>query len=120
MMREVHCKVCDAGTLRQREVYRKSGSVVDLGYVLLAPSIPSVVICTLGYVTLHAGGSGATSAGVPEGVFLLLGVAAIVIGVVGWLLIQKKQILVCNVCSAVVEPKMTARKAEADSAKVSQ
>jgi hypothetical protein len=50
----------------------------------------------------------------------LLGVAAIVIGVIGWLLIMKKQIMVCNVCSAVVEPKMTAPKAEADSAKVSQ
>jgi hypothetical protein len=119
MMREVHCKVCDAGTLRQRQVYRKSGSVVDLGYVLLAPSIPSVVICTLAYVTLHVGGSGTTSAGVSEGVFLLLGVAAFVSGVIGWLLIMKKQILVCSVCSAVVEPKMTAHKAETNSAKLS-
>ena len=115
-MREVHCKVCDAGTLRQRQVYRKNGSVVDLGYVLLAPSIPSVVICALGYITLHAGGSGTTSAGVSEGVFLLLGVAAFVSGIIGWLLIMKKQILVCSVCSAVVEPKMTAHKGEANSA----
>ena len=40
----------------------------------------------------------------------MLGVAAFVSGVIGWLLIMKKQILVCNVCSAVVEPKMTAHK----------
>ena len=115
-MREVRCKVCDAGTLRQRQVYRKSGSVVDLGYVMLAPSIPSVVICTVGYVTLHAGGSGVTSTGVSEGAFLLLGVAAFVSGVIGRLLIMKKQIMVCSVCSAVVEPKVTAHKSEANSA----
>jgi hypothetical protein len=119
MMREVRCKVCEAGILRQREVYRNSGPMVDIGYVLLAPSIPSVVICALAYGTLHSGGTEITSTGVPGSIFVFLGIAAFVSGVIGWLLIMKKQILVCNVCRAVVEPKMTARKPEASSAKLS-
>jgi len=116
-MREVRCKVCDAGTMRQREVHRNNGRLVDIGYVLLAPSIPSIVICALAYGTLH---SGVTSTVVSGDVFLLLGIAAFVSGVIGWMLIMKKQILVCNVCRAVVEPKVTASKPEASSAKLSQ
>lgn len=116
MMREVRCKVCDAGTMRQREVHSNNGRLVDIGYVLLAPSIPSIVICALAYGTLH---SGVTSTGVPGEVFLLLGIAALVSGVIGWVLIQKKHVMVCNVCHAVVEPKMKARKPEANSAKLS-
>jgi hypothetical protein len=77
------------------------------------------VICALAYGTLHGGGSGATSTGVSEDVFLFLGLAAFLSGIIGWLLIMKKQMLVCNVCRAVVEPKMPAPKAETDSAKLS-
>ncbi len=37
-----------------------------------------------------------------ERMFLFLGIAAFVSGLLGWLLVMKKRVLQCNICSAVI------------------
>jgi hypothetical protein len=119
-MREVRCKVCEMGTLRQREIYRNNRRLVDIGHVLLAPSIPSVVICAVAYVSLPSGGAEITSNGGPESIFLFVGLAALVCGIMGWALVMKKTVQICNVCRSLVEPNGTIRKADAGSASLSR
>jgi hypothetical protein len=103
-MIEVRCKVCDAGTMRRRQVHRNNGRLVDIGYVLLAPSIPALVICTLSFVSLPAGNLWDNSSGLPGDIFLLLALGAFASAILGWTLIKKKDIFVCPVCKAVSEP----------------
>jgi hypothetical protein len=41
------CKVCDRGTLRSMKVFRMSGPVVAIGYILLIPSICGIVLSAM-------------------------------------------------------------------------
>jgi drug/metabolite transporter (DMT)-like permease len=109
-MIELRCKVCDAGTLRRRQVFRKTRTAVDVGYVMLASSIPSFVICILSFVTLPSHRAGDTSNAPSAGPFLLLGLTALISGLFGWVLVMKKDVLECNVCRNISEPVMNRKK----------
>jgi hypothetical protein len=54
----VRCKVCDRGTLDRKRVYRMSGVVVVIGYILLIPSVLGMLFSVL---MLIATGSAGTS-----------------------------------------------------------
>ena len=95
-MVDVRCKVCDAGTLLRRKKFRMSGPVVAIGYILLIPSILGILASVFIVVALHR------TDGFGEGVALFFGVASFVSGLIGWLLVMKKQVLECNACQAVV------------------
>lgn len=41
------CKICDSGTLRSKTVFRMSGPVVAIGFILLVPSILGVAFSAL-------------------------------------------------------------------------
>lgn len=41
------CKVCDRGALSSKTVFRMSGPVVAIGFILLIPSILGIVACAL-------------------------------------------------------------------------
>lgn len=41
------CKVCDVGYLERRKIYRLSGPVVVIGYLLLIPSILGIVVSAI-------------------------------------------------------------------------
>jgi hypothetical protein len=41
------CKICDAGTLQRKSVYRMSGPAVIIGYILLIPSILGIAFSAL-------------------------------------------------------------------------
>lgn len=98
----VACKVCDRGTLVSRKKRRMSGPVVFIGFILLIPSVASTILfsavaleCILG--TKPGGGSG-----IAFGVAAGLALASFVGGLLGWLLVMKKNVLQCTHCSAVV------------------
>ena|ERR1035437_2274447 len=101
-MVSIKCKVCDAGTLVQTKKYRMSGPVVFIGYILLIPSVIGMVVCGF-FIIMDLSMVRSSDIGmVTNIVYLLIGAAFFVGGLLGWLLIMKKKVLQCNVCSAVV------------------
>lgn len=105
---QITCKICDQGQLKQIKRYRLSAPVVFIGYVLLVPSILGVLfsIVTLAtFVGLSSAASrGGTDAatGIAGGITVFVGLAFFVSGLLGWLLVMKKQILQCDACGAAV------------------
>ena len=102
---EITCKVCDKGLLTRKKKYRLSGPVVLIGYILLIPSVLGVIVSLVAFVNIssvapHANADAA--AGLAGGFIIIIGVAFLVAGLLGWLLVMRKQILQCNVCGAVV------------------
>ena len=53
----VACSVCNQGSLVRKKVYRMSGIVAFIGYILLMPSLLGVLICAIGVVGAVVGGS---------------------------------------------------------------
>lgn len=113
------CNTCGAGSLIRKKKYRMSGPVVVIGYILILPSILGILISVFIFLAaLAAGGSTAANAAasanassaagvavgtaIGGGIALFLGLASLVGGLLGWLLIMKKRVLECNVCSATV------------------
>jgi hypothetical protein len=108
-MVDVRCKVCDAGTLVRRKKFRMSGPVVAIGYIFLIPSILGILFSAIMLFTAasspHAANNVAladTATGIAGGVAIFFGIASFVGGLIGWLLVMKKQVLECNTCKAVV------------------
>jgi hypothetical protein len=107
-MVQVRCKICDAGLLVRQTKYRMSGPAVLIGYILLVPSILGILISAMSFFRLaslnHAGNAGSAdvATGLVGGFVIFFGIASFVGGLIGWLLVMKKQVLECNVCQAVV------------------
>ena len=60
-----HCKVCDSGELRRKELYRMSGMAVFIGYLLLVPSVIGMLWSSV--LFLISVGNEATDVAVPGG-----------------------------------------------------
>ena len=106
-MPDIRCKICDTGILQKIKRYRMSGVVVVIGYILLIPSVIGILFS--GYMfwetalhTNESSSSGLAAAGAVEVFSIGLAIAFLVGGLLGWLLIMKKEILQCNRCGAVV------------------
>lgn len=84
-----------------------SGVVVVIGYILLIPSILGTLLSAFALiVSLTASASVGKDVGpagaIVGGIFIMFGVASLVGGLLGWLLVMKKDILKCSHCGAVV------------------
>jgi hypothetical protein len=108
-MVEVRCKVCDAGTLVRRKKFRMSGLVVAIGYILPIPSILGILFSAFMFFsaaslphTANDVASANMATGVVGGVAIFFGIASFVGGLIGWLLVMKKQVLECGTSKAVV------------------
>ena len=55
------CNVCHDGVLQSKRVYRMSGIVVAIGWVLLIPSILGILVAILFFLTSVVGGAGAAN-----------------------------------------------------------
>jgi hypothetical protein len=102
---QVSCKICDKGSLIRKKKFRMSGPVIVIGYILLIPSVLGVVISFITFLVVSSAASQSNAvavAGLAGGFSIFMGLAFLVSGLLGWLLVMKKQILQCNVCSAVV------------------
>lgn len=102
------CKVCDSGTLKPRTVYRLSGVVALIGYIILIPSMLGICVGGLACVGM-ADAANDPALQDPEGSAAVLGVLgggmmvfSLVGGLLGWLLILKKRVLRCTKCGATV------------------
>jgi hypothetical protein len=101
----VICKICDKGQLVQKKKYRMSGPVVLIGYILLIPSVLGVIISAMTFFNISSAASrvnAGAGAGLAGGFTIVVGVAFFVSGLLGWLLVMKKQILQCSICGAAV------------------
>ena len=80
------------------------GVVVVIGYILLIPSALGIMFSTFAFFLVLAESVGMhSSVGTfVGGFFIFLGLASLVAGLLGWLLIMKKEILQCSYCGAVV------------------
>lgn len=102
------CKVCDCGTLQSKKVFRMSGPVVAIGFILLIPSVLGMAVCGLASLGLLSVGVAQSSRDVAAGAVWLSTVSAFgfvaffVGGLLGWLLVMRKRVLQCSVCGAVV------------------
>jgi hypothetical protein len=105
------CKVCERGLLVPKKMFRMSGPVVAIGFILLIPSALGIIAAAVLFFGLIAsnvtGPSGATDAPnvvnvVGQGFAIALGIASFVGGLLGWLLVMKKRVLKCSVCGATV------------------
>lgn len=101
-MPRIMCKICDAGELAKRSVYRFSGIVVFIGWIILAPSLLSAA---LGFVMIFSGADpsldpSAASVGVGIGVFWIF--ASVCSGLFGWILTMRKSVLQCGTCAATI------------------
>jgi hypothetical protein len=104
---QVKCKTCDVGILQKIRKYRMSGVVVAIGYILLIPSVLGVMFSIFAFFTTMSAASGtkdaaATGAVIAGGIFIFFGIASLVGGLLGWLLVMKKDVLQCSHCGAVV------------------
>ena len=101
------CKTCDKGELVQKKVHRMSTPVVVIGYIIAIPSalgalffgVPLVITIIMAIFSKGADTTGAVIAG---GVMAVFAVGSFVSGLIGWLLIMKKKVLVCTNCAATV------------------
>lgn len=66
-MTEIQCKTCDQGVLTKQRVYRMSGPVVTIGYILLVPSVVGIIGCAAAWVLMMVGtGASMTSENRPS------------------------------------------------------
>jgi hypothetical protein len=98
----IPCKVCNRGVLVPKRIYRLSAPVVAIGYIFLIPSVLGMIAGGLIFFGVIAQGGDESSGVIGGGFAILLGVASFVGGLLGWLLIMKKRVLQCSVCSATV------------------
>lgn len=91
----IPCKVCDQGELIRKEVFRLSTPVVVIGYLLLVPSVIGMLF--FGAVALIGV---AADSGLTFGVSVAGLVGSLISGLLGWLLVMKKQVLQCSFCGA--------------------
>jgi hypothetical protein len=106
-MPPIRCKVCDMGFLEKKRDYRMSIVVVVIGYLLLVPSVlgmlfSAAMLSLAVYSTSGVHGAGAAPGAIVGGIFLMFGLACLVGGLLGWVLVMKKEILQCNHCTAVI------------------
>ena len=101
-MDAIKCKTCDTGTLTRRAVYRMSSVVVFIGYIVLVPSILGMILGVATCFGVAGKGQNDAATGLAEGIAFFWTVAALVSGVLGWLLVMKKRVLQCDQCGAVV------------------
>jgi hypothetical protein len=80
-----------------------SAIVVGIGYIILIPSVIGVLISLLALLNIASVPGHDSAAGtIAAGVLMGFGVVSLVSGLLGWLLVMKKDILKCNYCGAVV------------------
>jgi len=100
------CRTCGVGALRLEKRYRLSTPVVVIGYILLIPSVLGVLFFIVTMFMLanasNANANAASGATMATGLAFFFAVAFFVSGLLGWLLVMKKKVLVCTNCSAVV------------------
>ena len=112
---EIPCKVCEKGVLLHQRVYRMSGPAVVIGYILLIPSLIGILLSGLFTVASWIGIASSASqtpqvsaeaagcAGCLSSCFGIVGIVfCFVGGLLGWLLIMKKNVLKCNLCGSIV------------------
>ncbi len=132
---QTSCQVCKQGEMRERKVYRMRVVVVMMGYILLIPSIPGIilnVVVLLGGPILGLAGTISGLTNIPEpmveiavsaatlgtsGGAGILGGRAIfgaivwfVSGLIGSLLVMKRKVLQCDSCQATVAPTQVMRR----------
>ena len=83
-----------------------SGAVVAIGYIFLVPSILGILFSFFMLISAGLTGSstsdGHAAATVVGTVAIFFGVLSFVGGLLGWLLVMKKQVLQCTHCGAVI------------------
>jgi drug/metabolite transporter (DMT)-like permease len=97
----IPCKTCERGQLVKKEVFRMSGPVVFIGYIMLIPSIIGVLICSIAFIAGQSD-SANPDQGMALGMVVFIGIGCFVAGLFGWLLVMKKRILQCSVCGATI------------------
>jgi hypothetical protein len=95
------CRTCGVGSLMLQKRYRMSAPVVAIGYIILVPTVLFIIVCVFSMVEV-AGLSNSDGSAFAGGILIVVAVVAFVGGLLGWLLIMKKKVLVCTHCSAVV------------------
>ncbi len=78
-----------------------SSPVVAIGYIILVPSVLFIIVCVMSIFRVSKFIESDSSAMV-SGILVFFALAAFVGGLLGWLLIMKKKVLICTHCSAVV------------------
>jgi hypothetical protein len=86
-----------------------SGPVVVIGYILLIPSFLSMLFCVIAIALAFGAGFAEKTDPISQRIMigvssigLIFGVSCFVAGLLGWLLVMKKKILICSICGAVV------------------
>lgn len=101
------CKTCERGALLPKKIFRMSGPVVVIGFILLIPSFLGIVVSAASLVVMIF--SEPLGIALDPGVKAIVGTIAIFVGIssfvgglLGWLLVMKKRVLQCAVCGATV------------------
>jgi hypothetical protein len=106
------CPACGGKDLLKQNVYRLSGPAVVIGYILLIPSFIGIVINAIGLFVVGASMGimeivdGEGSACCAGGLLGIGPVVALILcfvgGLLGWILIMKKKVIVCRSCKTIV------------------
>lgn len=92
------CKTCDVGALKLKTRYRMSTPVVIIGYLILMPSVLFIIGCIVAMMNMPSNIEGSAMFNSAMMVCIITGFVS---GLLGWLLVMKKKVLVCSHCSAV-------------------
>ena len=96
------CKVCESGDLIPMKIFRLSGPVVAIGFILVILAVLGIVAVGLTFFTMAV--RVAPLFHVITGAFAsALGLVSIVCGLLGWLLVRKKHVLQCSACGSIVK-----------------
>lgn len=99
------CKICDRGELAPSKVRRLSGPAVVIGYILLIPSVLGMIACGAMLIMIFAVSTpsdNADAAVIGTGMVIAGFVGCFVSGLLGWLLVMKKDVLQCDNCGATI------------------
>lgn len=97
----IACDKCKIGTMEKKEIYRFSGCLIFLGYLLLITTI--LIILPIFYFSISSTDKYPIAAGFGFMFIVILFYAAIPILIVGLLLVLKRKVWKCNNCGYIFD-----------------
>jgi hypothetical protein len=111
------CRVCGQGQLYRSKVNKSSAPVVAIGWILLIPSLltilGTILLAIVWALALAGNAANSTDPNAPTATAIVasgsmmffgcVGLSAFVGGLLGWLLVQQKNVLVCSTCKSTTD-----------------
>ena len=101
---KINCKACDGKeSMIPVKISRMSPAVQVIGWIITVPSIIGVVFSFIMFFKFGFMKGNAFGSMLGTGLMLFTGIASLVGGLIGYLLIMTKKVFKCTLCGAVID-----------------